>query len=240
MLMEEMNWMQVEEYLKKEDRLVLVTGSMEEHGYNTVATDTQAAWEIAKAACEKTGVLLAPPTNYAFVGWAVSFPGTISIKPETFMALIRDILRSVTAQGFKRILIVNGHGQNEIAKFVIEDLSVENPALNVKFRSWYMLPKIYKEIEGDGMSHWDHASWLESFQWINQPVEIPKKHKPPINLEDYPTYGPARIRELLPDGVAGGPYVRDEAYMRKYFQTAVDEVVEILEGSWAKDPPPAE
>jgi creatinine amidohydrolase len=236
MLMENMNWMQVEEYLKKDDRLVLVTGSMEEHGYNTVATDTQAAWEVAKAACAKTGVLLAPPIHYAFVGWAVAFPGTISIKPETFMALLRDVLKSLTAQGFKRILILNGHGQNEIAKYVIEDLSVENQDLNVRFRSWYMLPKTYKFIENEGTSHWDHACWLESFHWINQPVEIPNKKKPPIDLEDYPTYGPKRIREIMPDGVAGGAYVRDEAFMRKYFQTAVDEVAEILDGSWKKEP----
>jgi len=237
MLMEKMNWMQVEEYLKKDDRVVLVTGSMEEHGYNTVATDTQAAWEVAKAACEETGVLLAAPVTYAFVGWAVAYPGTISIKPTTFMALISDILESLTHQGFKRILILNGHGQNEIAKYVIEDLSVRIPDMNVKFRSWYMLPKTYKTIEAEGGSHWDHASWLESFQWINQPVEIPDKKKPAIDLEDYPTYGPKRIREVIKDGVAGGGYVKDEAFMRKYFGTVVEEVVEILNGSWKKEPP---
>lgn len=237
MLMEQMNWMQIEEYLKKDDRIVLVTGSMEEHGYNTVATDTQCAWEIAKAACEKTGVMLAAPINYGFAAWANAYPGTVSIRPTTFMALVKDILQSLTAQGFKRILIVNGHGQNEMAKFVIEELSAENPDLNVKFRSWYMLPKTYKSIESEGISHWDHASWLESFQWINQPVEIPDKKKPAIDLEDYPTYGPERIREVIGDGVAGGAYVKDEAFMRTYFQTAVDEVAEILDGSWAKDPP---
>jgi len=236
--MERMNWMQVEEYLKKDDRIVLVTGSVEEHGYNTLATDTQCAWEIAKAACEKTGVLLAPPIHYGFAGWAVAFPGTISIKPMTFMATVRDILESVTAQGFKRILILNGHGQNEAAaKLVVEELSVGNPDLNVKFRSWYMLPKTYEAIEEQGTSHWDHASWLESFQWINQPVEIPDKVKPAIDLEDYITYGPNRIRELLPDGVGGGTYVKDEEFMREYFQVAVDEVVEILEGGWEKTPP---
>jgi len=237
MILDKLNWMQIEEYLKKDDRLVLVTGSTEEHGYNSVGTDTVTAWEIAKLACDKAGVLLAPPIHYSFVGWAITYPGTVSIKPETYMALVRDVLRSLLNQGFKRILVLNGHGQNEITKWVIEDLSTEIPDMHVKFRSWFLLPKTYKTIIDGGLNHWDHASWLESFPWINQPVPVPNESKPSVDLEDYPTYGPQRTREVLGDGVAGGAYVKDEAFLRKYFQQAVDEVVEILEGSWDKTPP---
>jgi creatinine amidohydrolase len=236
MLMENLNWMQVEEYLKHDDRVVLVTGSTEEHGYNTVGTDTQVPWEIARIACDKTGVMLAPQIPYAFAGWAVSYPGTVSIKPETAMALVRDVLKSLHAQGFRRILILNGHGQNEILRFVVEELSVEEPDLNVRFRSWFMLPRTYQIILEQGTNHWDHASWLESFQWINQPVEVPDKRKPSVDLEDYPTYGPQRTREVLGDGVAGGAYKKDEAFMRSFFLVPVEEVIELLEGSWEKEP----
>lgn len=244
MLMENMNWMQVEEYLKKDDRIILAIGSVEQHGYNDVFTDTKCAWEIAKAACEKTGVLLAPAINYSFAGWVDSFPGTVNIKPETLMATIRDILESLTGQGFKRILIVNGHGQNEAAaKLVIEELSVKNPDLNVKFRSWYMLPKVYEIISAEGATYWDHASWLESFPWINWPpgVEIPDKVKTSVLDDyDYVSRGPMRNKAVLGDGVAGSAYRKDEKFMREYFQVAVDEVVDILEGSWEKRPTYAE
>jgi creatinine amidohydrolase len=237
MLMEQSNWMQIEDYLKKDDRIVLVTGSTEQHGYNSVGTDTTTTWAIAKEACARTGVLLAPSINYSFAGWVVSYPGTVSIRPETYMALVRDVLRSLVRQGFKRILILNGHGQNEITRYVIEDLSVDHEDLNVRFRSWFMLPKTYKTILDEGVSHWDHASWLESFHWINQPVPVPDKKKPAIDLEDYPTYGPKRTREVLGDGVAGGEYVKSEAYMREFFEGIVQEVVDLLEGSWEKEPP---
>jgi creatinine amidohydrolase/Fe(II)-dependent formamide hydrolase-like protein len=50
MLIEKSNWMMVEEYLKKDDRIVFVLGATEEHGYNTLATDTQCAYEVAKEA----------------------------------------------------------------------------------------------------------------------------------------------------------------------------------------------
>jgi len=81
MLMENLNWMQVEEYLKHDDRVVLVTGSTEEHGYNTVGTDTQVPWEIARIACDKTGVMLAPQIPYAFAGWPCPTPAPSASSP---------------------------------------------------------------------------------------------------------------------------------------------------------------
>jgi creatinine amidohydrolase len=234
-LMENMNWMQIEDYLKKNDRVVLVTGSVEEHGYNSIGTDTQCAWEIAKAACEKTGVLLAPAVNYGFAAWVESFVGTISIRPATYMALMGDILKSLHKQGFKRILVLSGHGQNQMVTYTIEELSAEIPDLNVKFREWYFLPRVYQIMKEYGTDHFDHASWLESFPWINQPVEIPNKSQPSVDVPDWPTYGPAVMKELAPDGTVGSVYVRDEAFMRSYFNTAVEDTVAVLEGNWAKE-----
>jgi len=237
MLLEQMNWMQVEEYLKKDDRIVLVTGSTEQHGFNSIGTDTQIPWELAKEACEKTGVILAPVINYAFAGWTKNFPGNVSIRVDTVLALARDVLTSLYSNGFKRIVVLNGHGQNEMIRFVIEELSMEHQDINVKFRSWFMLPKTYKMIQDKGGTHWDHASWLESFPWINQPVKVPDKFKPVIDLEDYFTYGPDRVKEVMPEGVAGGYYIQDDAFMRKYYQTALEETIEVIEGGWDKVPP---
>jgi creatinine amidohydrolase len=234
-LMQDMNWMQIDEYLKKDDRIVLVTGSMEEHGYNSVGTDTQVAWEIAKAACEKTGVLLAAPVPYAFAGWVDNFSGTVSIRPATYMSLINDILRSFYKQGFKRIFILNGHGQNEIAKYVIEELSTEIPDITVRIRSWYAYPKILEMIREEGGGVYDHASWWENFPWINQPGEMPQVDKLSPNIPDYYTYGPKAMRELTVDGVVGGSFAKPEATMRRFFDIAVQESVDIIEGNWNKE-----
>lgn len=232
--MENMNWMQVEEYLKGDDRVILVMGSAEEHGYLTLGTDTQIPLEIAKEAAARTGVLIAPTVNYGAGKSNAAFPGTITIKPSTTMALVEDILESLAEQGFKRILILNGHGQNEIAKWVIEEISAKYPELNVKFRSWYMLPKAYEEIKAHTTSTFDHASWLENFPWINNCVPVPNKVRESATEQDFITYGPQKVRELMPEGVAGGPYTQDEQFMRKYYQATVDEVVELLDGDWRK------
>lgn len=234
MLIERMNWMQIEDYLKKDDRVVVVMGSTEEHGYLTVGTDTQVTWEIAKEAADKAGVLVAPAINYGPAGWVTLFPGTISIKPTTTLALISDILESLTNQGFKRILILAGHNQNQLAKWVIEEMATKHQDIFIKFREWYLLPKTYATIESYENSHFDHASWLENFPWINNCCEVPDMTREPATQEDFITYGPKRTRELMPEGVAGGAFKQDEQVMRRYFNAAVNEVVEILEDGWEK------
>jgi creatinine amidohydrolase len=240
MLLEQMNWMQVEEYLKKDDRIVLVTGATEVHGYSSLATDTQVAWEPAKAACEREGVLLAPAIPYGPSHFGMAYPGTISITPETYMAYVRDVLGSLVHHGFKRILIVNGHGTNAIITAVIEHLVTDRPDLTIKFRSWYLMPKTAKRMEELGGHECDHAGWFESFPWINQPVEVPDKVKPHVDFSDYYTMSAKEIREFMGDGVAGGAYRIDEKSQREFFQLAVDEIAELLREGWDKTPPELE
>lgn len=234
MLLEQVNWMQVEEYLKKDDRIVLVIGATEVHGYSSLATDTQIAWETAKAACEREGVLLAPAIPYGPSQFGLAYPGTISISPEIYMAYVRDVLKSLVRHGFKRILIVNGHGSNVIIKAVIEDFVTDRPDLTIKFRSWYLMPKTAKRMEELGGHECDHAGWFESFPWINQPVEVPDKVKPHIDIYDYYTLSAKEIREAWGDGVAGGAYRIAEKVQREFFQLAVDEIAEILQEGWDK------
>lgn len=234
MLMEQSNWMQVEEYLKSDDRIVLVTGATEVHGYASLATDTLLAWETAKAACEKEGVLLAPAIPYAPSMFGLAFPGTISITPEVYMAYVRDVLKSMARHGFKRILIVNGHGTNTILKAVIEDLVTDRPDLTIRFRSWYNMPKTAKRMKELDGHECDHAAWFESFPWINQPVEVPDKVKPHLDVYDYYTFSAGEIRKAWPDGVAGGAYRIDEQSQREFFQVAVEEIAELLREGWEK------
>lgn len=232
MLMEQMNWMDVEEYLKKDDRLVLVTGSTEEHGYYSVATDTLCPWEIAKAACEDERVVLAPALPYGPSPGLMAFPGTVSLDPRTYLDLIDQILRSFVSHGFKRILILNGHGGNKMAERIIGAVREDNPQVMIKFRSWYLLPNVVKFQEELGGSEYHHGAWIEGFPWINQVGPVPGKEKPDIDWTDFLSLTSREVRQRLGDGVGGGVYARDEKTMREYFQVTVDDVLDILRGEW--------
>ena len=64
MRLEDLNWMDVETYLQREDRLMLVTGATEQHAYLSLLTDIKIPLALADAASQVSGVLVAPPLNF--------------------------------------------------------------------------------------------------------------------------------------------------------------------------------
>jgi len=116
-LLEECGWLDVQEYLQHDDRLILVIGSTEQHGRHLVlGTDVWQAWEIAARLSERSGVLLAPPVSYGMSLHHLGFPGTLSLRPQTLSSVVADLLESAYEHGFRRILLLNGHGGNDAQK----------------------------------------------------------------------------------------------------------------------------
>jgi creatinine amidohydrolase len=94
--------------------VVLPIGSVEQHGnHMPVGTDTFLAQSVALAAMEKLDdVVVMPPPWYGFSAHHMRFAGSVTLRAETLMAVCEDIVASVVGHGFRRILIVNGHGGN--------------------------------------------------------------------------------------------------------------------------------
>ena len=112
-LLEELSWKDVEEYLEEQNLILLPVGSIEQHGpHLPLATDSIIAQHIAEGAAKECGVLVAPPIKYAISLNHIDFPGTVSLQPETLIQVIWDVCRCLSHHGFKKILIVNGHGGN--------------------------------------------------------------------------------------------------------------------------------
>lgn len=94
--------------------VVLPVGSVEQHGrHMPLGTDTLLAHSVSLAAADRLShVAVLPPPWYGFSAHHMRFPGTVTLRAETMIALVEDIVASVVAHGFRRILIVNGHGGN--------------------------------------------------------------------------------------------------------------------------------
>lgn len=106
----EMTWQEVEEYLKRSDVVLVPAGSTEQHGpAGPLGLDTYAAIALVEDAAAKTGVVVTPPIWFGDSAHHLGFPGTISIRTETLIAYVSDVLRSLAGGGFRKILIVNGH-----------------------------------------------------------------------------------------------------------------------------------
>src|SRR5690348_7027342 len=112
----DVNWMQVEEYLRGDDRAVLPLGSTEQHSYLRLTVDCILPERVAADAAEPLGVLVFPVLAYGVTPYFREYPGSISLRVETHLNVVRDILDSMAHSGFRRILIVNGHGGNAAAQ----------------------------------------------------------------------------------------------------------------------------
>jgi creatinine amidohydrolase len=232
MRISEMNWMMVEGYLGRDNRAVLPLGCTEQHAYLSLSTDSILAERLAVEAAEPLGVPVFPVLAYGITPYFRAFPGTITLRMETYISAIRDILDAMAEQGFKHILIVNGHGGNTPAQGFIGEWMADHPGVRVKFHNWWNAPKVWAQVQAiDPVA--SHASWMENFPWTRlAPVNVPSHQKPMSDLERVRGLDPNSLREYLKDGNFGGLYQRDDEQMMKIWRTGVEETRAILMEGW--------
>lgn len=224
-MFEKMNWMDVEQYLEKDDRIVLITGSCEQHAYLSLATDTLEPLEIARKACENKNIPIAPPVTYGLNPFFNSYPGNVSLSVETYAMLIKDILESLISQGFKRIIVSNGHGGNSgVLTIVIDEILAKNENAKIVLFQWWLDARVDAVAIKHGLRQ-SHANWSEN-HIFTRVAEVPDKPKEFVLLPK--TASPKKIRELLGDGCTGGYYQANETVMQEFFQAAVDAMTDEL------------
>jgi creatinine amidohydrolase len=226
------NWMQVEDHLARDDRIVLPLGSTEQHGYLSLETDNILAERVSAEAAEPLGVLVLPAIPYGLTPSFAAFPGSPTLRLETFVAVLRDLLDSLYGQGFRRFLLVNGHGGNLPAGSLAREWVATHPDAQALFHSWWSSDRVQaaaRKVDPEP----SHANWFENFPWTRVAgVELPKGRKPPLDQAAYRAAGPAQVRELLGDGVFEGAYELPGEQVEQVWRTGVEEVRELLESGW--------
>jgi creatinine amidohydrolase len=227
-----MNWMMVEEYLKRDDRAVLPLGSTEQHAYLSLSVDSILAERLSIEAAEPLGIPVFPVLAYGITPYFRAFPGTITLRVETYMSIVRDILDAMAEQGFKRILIVNGHGGNTPAQGLIGEWTADHPGVCIKFHNWWSAPKVWAQVQTiDPVA--SHASWMENFPWTRlAKIKMPTEQKPMSDSEKLRRLDPKSLRSYLKDGNYGGFYQRDNEEMMKIWRVGVEETSALLTEAW--------
>jgi creatinine amidohydrolase len=134
--------------------VVLVpVGSVEQHGPHCPAdVDLSIPFHLAVAvarAIDDFPVLVAPPVNLGFTPYNMGHPGTITLSLETFVAVLCDVCRSLKANGFERIVLLNGHGGNVAPQ--------RAAAVKLSEEDVWALPLTYWEMAAEEIAAWSEA-----------------------------------------------------------------------------------
>jgi creatinine amidohydrolase len=226
MRIEDLNWMDIEEYLKRDDRLMLVIGACEQHGYLSLLTDIKIPLALADAASTRTGVLVAPPLNFGSSPYFLTYPGTFSLRLSTLLNAVEDILRSAYGQGFRRVLVLNGHGGNSGVKARLTELANELPDLKMQWYAWWTAHSV-EEIALRHELKPAHANWLEAFPFTIV-ADLPEGEKDPPHVPSE-VMDAATTREVYGDGSFGGRYRVPQETMQEIFNAALADILHLLE-----------
>ncbi len=227
------NWFEVERYLETDDRCVLPLGSTEQHAYLSLSVDSILSEKVASDAAEPLGVPVFPAVAYGLTPYFMAFPGSVSLRLTTYAALLRDILDSLYKTGFRRVLIVNGHGGNSPVQPVTMEWMEENEGARCRFHDWWRAPKTWACVQDiDPVA--SHASWMENFPWTRLPGhEMPSDQKPFVDFDRLRDRNAAGVRQVIGDGNYGGVYQKPEADTDRLWSVAVEETRALLQGDWS-------
>jgi creatinine amidohydrolase len=185
-LFSELTWPEVRDAADRGAGVVLPVGSTEQHGYHLpLSTDAVLPTELALAVAEAHDLLVAPAVHFGYrsrplSGGGQGFPGTISLRAQTLIMTVEDVLRELLRHGFRRLAILNWHWENqnfvyESAWLALDDgrradarvMVVEEPFSRLSDETMALLFP-------DGFPGWDveHASIMETSLMLHLRPEL--------------------------------------------------------------------
>ena len=240
MLLEHCTWQEVERYLERARGILLPVGSTEQHGpTGLIGTDALCAELIARAVGEATGALVAPTLNYGMAQHHMGFCGTMTLRPQTLLAVLVDLLGSLAQHGFERCLVVNGHGGNmatimaafsELHARASLAEARRSPSLRCRLRNWWTPPAVMQaQRELFGERDGSHATASEiSVTRYALPDSIKRAElDPPLAPAGAGFTDAADFRRRYADGRIGSdPSLASPDHGARLFRLAVDGLAE--------------
>ena len=226
-------WQDVHEYLERRNDIVIPVGGTEQHGPSGPAgTDLIVAEELANDLGQERHALVVPAVPFGVSQVHSAFPGTISLKPATVLALLGDAIEGLAAQGFRRFLLVNAHhGSKAVLQALCAQVHGAIPDSRCLSVQWWELPEVRNTIlEMFGAREGHHAtpgelSLVRRF-YPRAVIDLP----PMDRFEAVPqpsTWGADDFRRRYPDGRVGSdPGLSSAAAGDRIFAAATRGLVE--------------
>ena len=165
MKLAELHWPEVKSLDRKKIVTLVPVGSMEQHGPHLpfqvdVLVSSRLAEDLEKKIPE---ILLVPPIWTGVSAHHMDFPGSITLRAKVFMDVLHDICASLHHHGFRRIVLLNGHGGNRSSLEVLgQELFVELGLTVNTLAYWDLVPDLVKSLKKTKSSGMGHSGELET------------------------------------------------------------------------------
>lgn len=190
LILQEMTWTDVRDYLATNDMVIIPLGSTEQHGpHMPLGTDFYEAIEMSNQISARTGVVVAPVVLAGYSEYHSGFSGTLSLKPETMEQALFETAEMLMKYGFRRFLFFNYHGGNRIVETnVIHRINQTTEAIAVAIGAGAPFQR-----EGADEFFDEHAGVSETSMMLYlkpELVRMERAEKPKINFTP-------KMKELL-------------------------------------------
>lgn len=217
---------------------ILPVGATEQHGpHLTVATDAR----IAEAFADRLGgelrreAVVCPLVPYGVSEHHAAFAGTLTLTPATFMSIVGDLVAGLAAQGFSKVIIVNGHGGNLEALSLVARQARSEHGIKVASMMWAKLARDVCIEEAVGAAY-GHACELETSLAMVLAPELVRKERivapaerpdvEPLSAPPAPFVDVAvQFDELTRDGVYGDPRAASVELGQRILRVALERAV---------------
>ncbi len=231
--MDRINWMEFKEVVPSKITTVLLpTGTLEPHGVINNGADNTAPFAMAQTIARRTNALIAPTLPYGITGSLEAYPGAFQITEAAYRPFIKQVLEGLAKNGFRNIIILNGHGggQTAVLQSVAAEVSAERKVRTLVINWWSFASDETKEVFGEDGGH----AGLNETAFI-QAIDPKLVHPERYNADQATAYPVPGTWAAVPFPSSIGLYQKGQGYPRfdqkkadEYYKKVTDKVADFV------------
>jgi creatinine amidohydrolase len=231
--MDRINWMEFKEIVPSKIQTVLLpTGTLEPHGVINNGADNTAPTAMARAVARRANAMIAPTLPYGITGSMGDYPGAFTISEAAYRPFVKQILEGLAKNGFRNIIVLNGHGggQTAVLQSVAAEVSAERKVRTLVINWWSFAAEETKAVFGEDGGHagWNETAYIQAVD----PTLVKKER---YNDDLATAYPPAGTWSAAPFPSSIGLYQKGQGYPKfdqkkadEYFRKVNDKVANLI------------
>ena len=231
--MDRINWMEFKDVVpSKINTVLLPTGTLEPHGVINNGADNTAPTAMAKTIAPRVNALIAPTLPYGITGSMEAYPGAFQITEAAYRPFVKQILEGLAKNGFRNIIILNGHGggQTAVLNSVAAEVATEKKVRTLVINWWSFAADETKQVFGEDGGHagWNETAFIQAID----PTLVRKELYKDDLATPYPTTG---TWSAVPFPSSIGLYQKGQGYPQfdqkkadEYYKRVTDKVANLV------------